>query len=638
MIKSKKWSLIAAAISTITAGGTGGVAWTTGYFGGGDSEQVSDADTPSGEVQADATAQTDATSQTDDDALAESTDPPVAAPDPFARSGVAPMANSYGNATSAGSYGAGASGGDVSGIPTAAAAFAGIQPVETGPPGEMADVTSAAVEMTESALNELTPPVDAHALGEAADMLPPRDDLLPPHDDVTASSDAYAQPQTGDQYAAQPYGDSYGSGQYTDSGQYAAAAAEPSGAGASTGAYDQYGQQYGDQHAPDGGGAAGAALATGVGAAVGALAANAADADVDVNAASAYGADELAPSEIGGPYENAAAGNSMARDGGNPLRPQYGAAAAPLEPVTRPSAAPAAPLDDVAADTAATNGDVTGPYGGGTYGADAYATNAHGSNAYESSTADTRSDVGQQPSYAAQSYDQQPYGQQPISEQPYDKQPYDEQSYGRSSSGSQYGDVADSTEAPPTAHAFTRPAGASAHESVGVSQPFGDTTAQAARSSEVGVSAESGHGQPGPAQLEGVQQASVSIEKRAPVEAQVGRPAIWEIFVRNTGQVTAHGVEVHDEVPRGATLSRTHPQAQNDGGRIVWSLGSLEPGEERQLEMEIVPEVEGDMGSVARVLVGARVDGPSHGDKAPIADRSGAPEERAGGQPGPTGH
>ncbi len=100
--------------------------------------------------------------------------------------------------------------------------------------------------------------------------------------------------------------------------------------------------------------------------------------------------------------------------------------------------------------------------------------------------------------------------------------------------------------------------------------------------------------------MEGPQTPQLHLEKTAPAEIQVGAPTKLEIVVRNSGPVTAHQVRVHDAIPSGARLMRTRPEAQVGGdGAILWNLGTLEPNDERVMEMEIVPEREGEMGSIA---------------------------------------
>lgn len=112
---------------------------------------------------------------------------------------------------------------------------------------------------------------------------------------------------------------------------------------------------------------------------------------------------------------------------------------------------------------------------------------------------------------------------------------------------------------------------------------------------------------PGPLQLEGVQTPQLAVEKRGPKEIQVGKPARYEVLVRNVGSATAHDVTLRDSVPRGTSLIATTPPASpaaDPAARdsdLVWTLGILPPGGEARVLMELMPEQEGEVGSVASV-------------------------------------
>ncbi len=130
--------------------------------------------------------------------------------------------------------------------------------------------------------------------------------------------------------------------------------------------------------------------------------------------------------------------------------------------------------------------------------------------------------------------------------------------------------------------------------------------ATAAPAADAGIS--SGQGRPGPVQLEGVQAPQLTVEKRGPREVQVGKAARYEILVRNVGSATAHDVMLRDSVPYGSALITTTPPASpvnpaNAGpaGDLSWMLGSLPPGGQARVAMEVMPKLEGEIGSVASV-------------------------------------
>jgi len=107
--------------------------------------------------------------------------------------------------------------------------------------------------------------------------------------------------------------------------------------------------------------------------------------------------------------------------------------------------------------------------------------------------------------------------------------------------------------------------------------------------------------EPGDRRLDGMQSPSVVIHKRAPEQVKVGKAATFVIQIRNVGGVEAMDVQVHDRVPAGMRLVDATPQPQMQGDLMLWQLGALEPGGERTISLQLVPEAEGELGSVARV-------------------------------------
>lgn len=113
--------------------------------------------------------------------------------------------------------------------------------------------------------------------------------------------------------------------------------------------------------------------------------------------------------------------------------------------------------------------------------------------------------------------------------------------------------------------------------------------------------------QPGNRYLDGSQNPSMMIQKRAPEEIQVGKKATFVIAVRNAGNATAHDVRVVDSVPQGARFVESLPPATpNAQGILTWDLGAMSAGDERTITLQIVPEVQGEVGSSAVVYFGAQ--------------------------------
>lgn len=137
----------------------------------------------------------------------------------------------------------------------------------------------------------------------------------------------------------------------------------------------------------------------------------------------------------------------------------------------------------------------------------------------------------------------------------------------------------------------------------------------------------SGTGRPGERTLEGPQNSHLVIQKFAPAEIQVGKPAKFVVQVRNTGNQAAQEVIVSDEVPEGTQLVSTSPSAQANGNRLVWQIEKLSAGEERTFEMQLMPLAEGEVGSVATVTYAAQASVKTRCTMPQLALRMTAPEK-----------
>ncbi|MEM9185880.1 MAG: CARDB domain-containing protein [Planctomycetota bacterium] len=159
----------------------------------------------------------------------------------------------------------------------------------------------------------------------------------------------------------------------------------------------------------------------------------------------------------------------------------------------------------------------------------------------------------------------------------------------------------------------------------GAPEPIGQPATAAAN--DAGFTPLPGAGRPGDRSMEGRQQPSIAIQKFAPGEVQVGKAARFVTKVRNVGQRPVVGVIVRDQTPAGARLMNTTPRAATDGGQITWDLGTLSPGEERTLEMELTPIEEGEIGSVATVSFAAQASAKSRCTRPKLAIRMTAPSQ-----------
>jgi uncharacterized repeat protein (TIGR01451 family) len=113
---------------------------------------------------------------------------------------------------------------------------------------------------------------------------------------------------------------------------------------------------------------------------------------------------------------------------------------------------------------------------------------------------------------------------------------------------------------------------------------------------------------PGDRQYEGVQAPSMIIQKSSPREIQVNQTADFEIKIRNVGRVSVDDVLVIDQVPTGAKFidANPKPSTQSRLGEIQWQLGTMKPGEERTILLQVQPTEAGEIGSVAQFYFGGR--------------------------------
>lgn len=147
------------------------------------------------------------------------------------------------------------------------------------------------------------------------------------------------------------------------------------------------------------------------------------------------------------------------------------------------------------------------------------------------------------------------------------------------------------------------------------------------------ASQQAGTGRPGNRELEGAQGASLTVEKIAPPELQVGRNASFQIRVRNAGSIAARDVQIIDEVPARARLASTSPIAETGpSGEIIWNIGRLGPGDETTVSMEIVPLEEGEIGSVAVAHFAAEASARSVATRPQLALQAQGPREVLIGQ------
>ena len=113
---------------------------------------------------------------------------------------------------------------------------------------------------------------------------------------------------------------------------------------------------------------------------------------------------------------------------------------------------------------------------------------------------------------------------------------------------------------------------------------------------------------PGDRRFEGVQAPALTIQKSSPREIQVNQVADFTVKIKNMGRVAVDDVMVVDQVPSGAEFIDANPKPTNRTrtGELRWQLGTMKPGDERTILLQLKPTVAGEIGSVAQFYFGGR--------------------------------
>jgi len=85
-----------------------------------------------------------------------------------------------------------------------------------------------------------------------------------------------------------------------------------------------------------------------------------------------------------------------------------------------------------------------------------------------------------------------------------------------------------------------------------------------------------------------VRQPMLTITKTGPQMRYLGRPATYEMTVRNTGDAPAKNTVLVDTIDVGARFTEASDQGQASGGKVTWNLGTLEPGTSRSVTVTLV--------------------------------------------------
>ncbi len=89
------------------------------------------------------------------------------------------------------------------------------------------------------------------------------------------------------------------------------------------------------------------------------------------------------------------------------------------------------------------------------------------------------------------------------------------------------------------------------------------------------------------------------VTKEGPDVRYVGRPIEYTITVANTGDMAAENTLIEDTLAAGTEFVKASGNPQREGNSISWSLGTLQPGDKKQVKVTVRPGSIGRVSSVA---------------------------------------
>lgn len=93
----------------------------------------------------------------------------------------------------------------------------------------------------------------------------------------------------------------------------------------------------------------------------------------------------------------------------------------------------------------------------------------------------------------------------------------------------------------------------------------------------------------------------VVAEWHVPSTVNLGQEVPCRVVVRNDAPAAALKVDLHVNVPENAELVRSQPAPINSGRLLTWRIGNLAPGQEKEIELVLVPTAAGDFAPTAAV-------------------------------------
>lgn len=96
-----------------------------------------------------------------------------------------------------------------------------------------------------------------------------------------------------------------------------------------------------------------------------------------------------------------------------------------------------------------------------------------------------------------------------------------------------------------------------------------------------------------------VRQPTLAVKKTGPAMRYLGRNATYQVTVSNTGDGPARGTVLTDLLPPGMTLISAGNGGKASGGKVIWTLGTIEPGASKTVSLTLRADRIGTVRNVA---------------------------------------
>ena len=149
----------------------------------------------------------------------------------------------------------------------------------------------------------------------------------------------------------------------------------------------------------------------------------------------------------------------------------------------------------------------------------------------------------------------------------------------------------------PVAAPITRARTATTPRTAATDTPLTETTPAAAP--PVAVLPKRTSSAPRPSAVQGSPQVSVQWVPRG--EINLGQECRCALVVKNTGRVVAQELTVEAEFPASAKLVDAQPIPQSTGSKLEWQIAELDVGEERTIELTMIPTDRGELAANASI-------------------------------------